>query len=504
MLRARNWAPGRNRFRLCLRRNALVISGVMMLRLLHWVLALCLLPLSVHADERPNFVFFLTDDIGWNDLGCYGNSFVKTPHLDALAERGLRFTNAYLTISSCSPSRCSIISSRYPHNTGAPELHTSLPDDQFRFPKALRDAGYYTVLSGKNHIAKLTESFDTIARGGKPSGSEDWVELLRDRPKDKPFFAWFGSYDAHRGWQIDEENVIYDPEEIEVPPFLFDGPKTRQDLADYYHEVSRTDTTMGKLVEELRRQGIEENTYIIYMTDNGRPFPRCKTRLYDSGIKSPFLVACPGRIEPAIVESIISSIDVGPTVLELAGVPIDERAQGVSFVPILEDPTAVTREVAFAEQNWHVFQAHQRMVRTGDFLYIRNNYPDKLAVSMESDPTFPAGEELWEKHRAGETNGLQQDIFQQPRPEEELFQVSDDPYQMHNLAGDEQFSGTLEQMRQLLADWTKATGDTIPEKPTTDRQTIEGKRFPGHEHGEFPGTATGATKINAPGPVRLP
>ncbi|MDF1853762.1 MAG: sulfatase [Verrucomicrobiales bacterium] len=474
------------------------------MRILSALFAFLLAFLTTQADERPNFIFFITDDIGWNDLGCYGNEFVKTPHLDAMAERGLRFTNAYLTISSCSPSRCSIISSRYPHNTGAPELHTSLPDDQFRFPKALRDAGYHTVLSGKNHMAKLTESFDVISKGKGPGKSDDWVSLLSKRPKDKPFFAWFGSSDAHRGWHIDGKNPTYDPDEIEVPPFLYDGPKTRKDLAEYYHEVSRTDTTMGQLVAELKRQGIEENTYIIYMTDNGRPFPRCKTRLYDSGIKSPFLMACPGKIEPAVVECLISSIDVGPTILELAGVEIDERAQGVSFVPILEDPKAVVREFAFAEQNWHVFQAHQRMVRTGDFLYIKNAFPEKLAVSMESDPTFPAGEELWEKHKAGELNKKQQDIFQQPRPVEELYQVSDDPYQLNNLAASEDYSETLETMREVLAEWSESTGDSVPENPTPDRQTIEGKRFPGHKHGEFPGAIHDATKINAKGPIRLP
>lgn len=463
-----------------------------------------LLPFTIQAEERPNFIFFITDDVGWNDLGAYGNEFVKTPHLDAMAERGLRFTNAYLTISSCSPSRCSIISSRYPHNTGAPELHTTLPDDQFKFPKALREAGYYTMLSGKNHIAKLTETFDVISNGGKPSGSQDWVSLLQKRPTDQPFFAWFASVDAHRDWEIDDDNHIYDPAEIEVPPFLFDGPKTRQDLADYYHEVSRTDTTMGKLVEELKRQGIEENTYIIYMTDNGRPFPRSKTRLYDSGIKTPFLVACPGKIKPAVVDSLISSIDVGPTILELAGVEIDERAQGVSFVPILKDPTAVVREVAFAEQNWHVYQAHQRMVRTGDFLYIKNSFPDLKALSKESDPTFPAGEELWEKHAAGELNGNQKDIFQQPRPEEELYQVSDDPYQFTNLAGKAEFAETLNDLRGLLGDWSEATGDTVPTDPTPDRDDINGKKDKNHKHLEFPGAASHATEINAKGPVMLP
>ena len=261
---------------------------------------------------------------------------------------------------------------------------------------------------------------------------------------------------------------------------------------------------MGHLIAELKRQKIEDNTYVIYMTDNGRPFPRCKTRLYDSGIKTPFLIACPGKIEPAVTESLISSIDVGPTILELAGVALDERAQGVSFTNILSDPKAIVRDVAFAEQNWHVFQAHQRMVRTGDFIYIKNAYPNRMALSMESDPSFPAGEELWDKWHEGKLNENQKDVMQNPRPEEELYQVSDDPHQMTNLAGKKELKGTLDEMRQLLGDWTAETGDSVPELPTLDRQMIGGKKDKTHQHREFPGAANKATKINAPGPIRLP
>lgn len=473
------------------------------MRILSLFVALIFTALS-HAEEKPNFVFFITDDVGWNDIGCYGNEAIKTPNLDALAERGLRFTNAYLTISSCSPSRCSIITGRYPHNTGAPELHTELPADQFRFPVALREAGYYTMLSGKNHMGDVSDAFETISKGKGPGSSDDWVKLLKERPKDQPFFAWFASKDAHRTWQIDDENHVYDPSEVMVPPFMYDGPKTRQDLADYYHEVSRIDTTMGKLVEELKEQGIEKNTYIIFMTDNGRPFPRSKTRMYDSGVKTPFLVARPGTIAPAVTDSLISSIDLAPTILELAGLEPRETMQGVSFTPILADPKATVRDVAFAEQNWHVFKAHQRMVRTGDFLYIKNAHPELLPLSMESDPSFPAGEELWEKHDAGELNAAQSAMFQEPQPEEELYQVSDDPFQLTNLAGKEEFTETLREMRELHQEWTKATGDTVPTNPTPDRQTIGGKKDKNHKHLEFPGAAADATAINNAGPVRLP
>ena len=227
--------------------------------------------LSIQAADKPNFILFITDDISWDDLGCYGSKVAQTPHLDQMAKEGMRFNNAYLSISSCSPSRCSLISGRYPHNTGAAELHTTLPADQPVFPEALQATGYYTVLSGKHHMGYAVDrGFNKVSGGKGPGKEEDWVPILKDRPKDKPFFFWFASSDAHRGWKINEDAPIYKPEDIEVPPYLYDGPVTRKDLADYMHEVSRTDYYTGQLRKELKKQGIEKDTYIIYMADNGR------------------------------------------------------------------------------------------------------------------------------------------------------------------------------------------------------------------------------------------
>ena len=107
------------------------------------------------ADDRPNFVLFITDDISQDDLACYGNPDVRTPHLDQWAADGLRFNNAYLTCSSCSPSRCSLITGRYPHNTGAPELHTRLPEGQFMFPQALKEAGHYTARNAARRRSRV-------------------------------------------------------------------------------------------------------------------------------------------------------------------------------------------------------------------------------------------------------------------------------------------------------------------------------------------------------------
>ena len=160
--------------------------------------------------KQPNFILFITDDISWNDLGCYGSKIAKTPHLDQMAKEGMLFHGAYLSISSCSPSRCSIISGRYPHNTGAAELHTELPADQPVFPEALQVAGYYTAISGKHHMGKAVDrGFDKVSGGKGPSKSADWVPMLQERPKDKPFFFWFASSDAHRSWALNDKAPLY-------------------------------------------------------------------------------------------------------------------------------------------------------------------------------------------------------------------------------------------------------------------------------------------------------
>ncbi len=454
--------------------------------------------------ERPNFILFITDDISQEDLGCYGNTAAKTPNLDQMAERGLRFTNAYLTCSSCSPSRCSLITGRYPHNTGACELHTNLPKGHFLFPQALRAAGYYTALSGKHHMGKNVDvAFNQISRGKGPGKEEDWVNMLQERPKDQPFFFWFASTDAHRGWQINDDAPQFDPATISVPPYLVDSQTTREDLASYYHEVSRSDTYVGKLHDELERQGIAGNTYLIYMSDNGRPFPRCKTRLYDSGIKSPLIIDCPGKIKPAVSKSLVSvNIDLGPTILDLAGIDRSPRMQGVSLKPIFSDPDAVVRDFVFSEHNWHVMQANERSVREGKYLYIKNNYPELQSMCVESAPEFPAGRDLWDAHAAGTLTKDQGDIFLVPRPREELYDVVADPHQLKNLATQAAFGSQVAALSKRLDQWSEQTKDSISTDPTPDRQTARGKKHPGWRHRIQPGVEAGSIETNASGPIK--
>ena len=458
------------------------------------------------APTRPNIIMIFADDVSWNDLGCYGHPTIRTPNLDRLAKEGLRFDNAYLTTSSCSPSRCSVITGRYPHNTGAPELHTPLPEKQVLFPQLLQDAGYYTVISGKQHMGPYAlTAFDHVSKGKGPGREADWVPILKKRPKDKPFFCWFASVDAHRKWQASNEYQPHKPEEVVVPPYLIDAPETRKDLAQYYDEISRIDFYTGKILDELEAQGIADNTLILFFADNGRPFPRCKTRLYDSGIKTPFIVRWPAAVKPGTVsKSLVSTIDIGPTFLEVAGVSPDPRIQGTSFQNVLKQPDAKVRDYAFAEHNWHVFKAHERMVRSGDLLYIRNAWPEQRNLCVESID-FPSGEVLWQRFKAGKLNEFQRDVFLKPRPAEELYLVTEDPHQFQNLASKPEYAADLTRLRKVLDDWTAETGDTIPENPTLDRNQRPGEPAPPEfEHREMPGDARQATMINAPGPILAP
>ncbi|MEJ6571475.1 MAG: sulfatase [Akkermansiaceae bacterium] len=471
---------------------------------------------TAQAADKPNIVFFIADDVSQEDMGCYGHPVIKTPNIDAMAKSGMRFDNAYLTISSCSPSRGSIITGRYPHNTGSPVLNMKLPDTQVRFPELLRKAGYYTVLSGKNHMFKNTDrAFDKISKGVGPGREGDWVQLVRERPKDKPFFFWFASTDAHRGWQKSDEAPEYQTKDIIIPPYLVDTEGTRQDLAGYYHEVSRFDHYVGLVTAELKQQGVLDKTIIVITADNGRPFPRCKARLYDSGIKTPWIVRYPEMIKgPLVSNSLISVIDFSATCLELAGIQKPACIQGQSFVPILKNPKAQIRDLVFSEQNWHVYKNHSRMVRFGNFVYIKNNYPNQPNLSYESDSSFPAGKDLWEAHAAGKTNPQQQQVFSNPCPSEELFDLEKDPNQLVNIANNPENKPVLEKARKQLEKWTAQTGDTIPDDPSPNRHTpprIEDGRIipPGkntgarNPHLEMPGAAKQAMTINHPGPIQL-
>lgn len=259
------------------------------------------------AGRRPNIILFIADDMAWDDSTPYGHPHIKTPSLARMAREGLRFDNAFLTCSSCSPSRCSIITGQYPHSTGASELHLPLPGEQVTFVEKLRESGYYTAASGKWHLGQSTrKKFDTVV-----DGVDKWVSTLQGCPTDQPFFGWFAFVDPHRPYAANAITEPHTPGDVVVPPYLPDVPETRRDLALYYDEITRLDGVVGRVLDELQQRGQAENTLVLFISDNGRPFPRCKTTVYDSGIKTPCFAWWPGTLKPGSVSSsLVSTVDL--------------------------------------------------------------------------------------------------------------------------------------------------------------------------------------------------
>ncbi|MEC9091101.1 MAG: sulfatase [Planctomycetota bacterium] len=477
----------------------------------------------VAAENPPNIILFIADDVSWNDYGCYGNQFARTPAIDALASNGLRFTNAFLTASSCSPSRASIVTGRYPHNNGkAAELHLPIASHLPWFPEQLRDAGYYTALVGKNHMRRdkpaageVPETvFDLVDNGQVPGnhGAEGkWVATLQQRPKDKPFFFWFASTDAHRDWDADrqwkpEYGKKHQAERVVVPPYLVDDLSTRQDLASYYNEVTRFDYYIGQVVQQLRREGLLENTLILVMADNGRPFPRAKTRLHDSGMKTALVAHWPDGIQGKglPVNGLVSSIDLAPTLVELAGAKPSKTFQGVSLLPIFRDASQSVRRYAFSEHNWHDYEAHGRSVRDArGHLYIVNHRPGSAWQGPADSVRSPSHRSLVRARDEGKLTRPQKDVFATPRAGVELFKSSEDPWQLHNLAKTQSMTAVESGLRGVLLQWSRETRDSVPAKISADSFDREtGKRLKDVKQYRFttPGQNAGADRSNHSGP----
>ncbi len=426
--------------------------------------------------EKPNVILFIADDMAWDDCGAYGHPQIQTPNLDQLAKDGMKFNRAFLTCSSCSPSRASIITGRYPHSTGAHQLHLPLPASQVTFVEKLKEAGYYTASAGKWHLGTPTKSkFDHVT-----TKLNEWVSTLQQRPKDKPFFMWFAFIDPHRPYQ---RNIIERPhtiEEVVVPPYLPDTPEVRNDLALYYDEITRLDLVVGRVRDELKKQNADSNTVIMFVSDNGRPFPRCKTTVYDSGVRTPCLIAWPDKVKAgSVCDSLISTVDLAPTILELAGLPVGETFQGKSFKSLLQKPESKTRSHIFAEHNWHDFEDFGRAVRSSRFKYIRNFYTDIPGTPPADAVRSETFVKMLQLKRENKLTADQMGSFVIPRPEVELYDLEADPHELRNLAGQKDFEKVEQELRKVLDEWQEETHDRLPRSRRPDEfDRVTGARLP--------------------------
>jgi len=427
----------------------------------------------------PNIVLIFLDDQGWNDAGCYGNPLVKTPHTDRLAQEGVRFTRAYVTSPSCSASRASLLTGRYPHSNGVISLiqwhvevlkqhfpgwnkdweertyEHSLKHSEIILPQQLKELGYATALRGKWHVSvepPTAWGFDEV-----DTEPRDFFA----RSKSNPFFFYYAPEHTHRRFRTSPD-FQYDPNEVVLPPYLNDDPELREDLASYYSAISNQDREIGKIMDALDKNNLAENTIVVLSSDNGPPYAKAKMTLYDWGVHTLLIVRYPARLPAAnVVNALASTVDIYPTLLELMGEPVPERLQGESLVDVMENPQAVGRNEVFCETNYHVFYNPMRCIIADRWKYIRSFRPEMPHYIPDGCP--PELQEFLSKDIVG-LEHLKTPLPVPPRPEEELFDVKQDPLENRNLAAVPEHRETLTLMREQLGRWMRDTNDNLAEK----------------------------------------
>ncbi len=359
-------------------------------------------PSFAKAGEKPNIILFVADDLGWKDLGCYGDEQISTPNIDRLAAEGMRFTNAFVVASSCSPSRASIITGQYPHTnevTGLTHRRKRLMLSPFATTllDVLSEHGYNTGFEGKWHVAPYfptawygyRERLSGILPKDFPIRSSAKALKFIEDNKDNAFYLELNYFDTHRddcGEFSFADGFPVDPDKIKPPEYytLPDWPEIRLEVAKYYSNAAKMDMMIGQVLDKLDELGLAENTLVCFVSDNGAPIPGNKMTLYDRGIGTPLLLRLPGRIAAGSVnEDLVNTIDIMPTLLETAACPIPEGVQGESLLPLATGKSSdPLRDAVFTEMTYHVDYLPMRAARTSRWKYIRNYSDDAVGLDQ--------------------------------------------------------------------------------------------------------------------------
>ncbi len=480
-------------------------SGVFYISVALSVLIICILTAfkTTRKNEvikTPNIILIVADDHGTDALGCYGNPVIKTPNLDKLAAEGTRFTNAFCTAASCSPSRAVILSGVQNHTNGMYGLQHSIHhftsfDNVKSLPVILTENGYRTGRVGKYHVApdavyKFQEALSAGTAndpGSLGRNAPKMAEISREfitKETDKPFFLYFATDDPHRsntnlpdgspdfvnpgpnlfgnrkGGYNGVTAIKYTPEQVIVPPFLPDNRQCREELAQYYQSVSRLDQGIGKLIQILKETGKYDNTVIIYISDNGMAFPGAKTTLYDAGMRLPCIVRDPAQSSKGIVnQAMISWVDITPTILDFAGVSTKEKFQGRSFKSILTGSSANGWDEVYASHSFHEITMYypMRVIRTRKYKFIYNiahelQFP--MALDLQKSYTWKSViQNKMPVYGKRKTNQLLH------RPEFEFYDLEKDTDEIRNVAARPEYKKVFENLLLKLKDFQARTND---------------------------------------------
>ncbi|MBT5845673.1 MAG: sulfatase-like hydrolase/transferase [Verrucomicrobiales bacterium] len=447
-----------------------------------WILAVCVMTAgALKAADRPNILWLSAEDISPH-LGCYGDANAITPHLDKLATEGMRYTHAFTTAGVCAPCRSGIITGMYQTTLGTHHMRCKavLPEHIKPFPMYLREAGYYCTNNSKTdyQFRHPKETWDFSGRKGH------W----RNRKKGQPFFAVFNFTGCHESGIASEAKYKsvtadlkpsqrQDAKKLTLPPYYPDTPIVREDWKRNYELITAMDAWAGNLIAQLKADGLYENTIIFFWSDHGVGLPRAKRWLYDSGTRVPLIVRMPksAGLKAGVNNRLVSSIDFGPTVLNLAGLEIPKYMQGRSFIG------GTPRKFVFGardrmDERYDII----RSVRGPRYRYIRNYEPLKTYYQYMNTPEKGATmREIRRVADAGKLPPAAKLFIASTKPTEELYDLETDPHEIHNLAGERKHADKLKELRAAHSDWVKRTGDLglLPEAEIEIREKATSARY---------------------------
>jgi len=427
---------------------------------------------EVILPERPNILWITCED-QMPSLGCFGDPVAMTPNLDKLAAQGVRFTNTFSTAGVCAPSRATLITGMYQNSIGTHHMRT-LGAPQFQpvptysavipeyvkcYSEILRGAGYYCTNNAKQDY----QFIPPVTAWDESSGKAHW----KNRPDKKPFFAIFNITVCHESgmWRNKDHSLKVNPDDVTVPPYYPDTEVVRSELARNYSNLYEMDSIAGIFLDELEAEGLLDNTIIFFYSDHGGPLPRQKREIYDTGLKVPLIIRFPNQqMAGETVNELISFVDFAPTLLSLANIKIPDYMQGQAF---LGQQQAPPRKYIYAARDRLDDEYDMvRGVRDDRFKFFKNFQPEKpYIMDIEYRMQMDLMKELIRAHEAGELDEVQELWFAQTKPEEELYDLNADPYELNNLIDDPAYQEKAEELRVALMNWMEDIGDMghIPE-----------------------------------------
>ena len=466
----------------------------MKIKLLYFSVLLALSPISLMAQKKvktqpPNIVFLVSDDHSAPFLRCYGYPDIKTPNIDKLAAEGILYRKAYTTAPQCVLSRAGLMTGRNTLDIQMTRFSAPLTADIPSYPELLRKAGYHTGILGRNfHLdgnRRVPETVAILEKYGletfknrvdylKVTGNSDSIfaqynEFLDLAPKDKPFFVQVGYSDPHRIFNA--KTFEPDPTKITVPELWPDTKLLREDFAAYLGEIQRLDFEVGKVLDDLKRRGLDKNTLVVFIGDNGGALLRGKGTLYNIGLNVPLIMRHPGLIKPGQVSNtLITGEDIAPTFLTVAGTEIPKTITGKSLTPTFQQPTYEAHEYIFAVRGAH---GQSLPYNTADFDLGRTIFSKKYKLiynALWQLPYYPvdfAAQPFWlqltQQHIEGKLDPKYDKLlFADRRKMFELYDEEQDPNEFNNLSGQPQVKEIEQQLKTKLQEWMILNRDYLP------------------------------------------